>query len=168
MKRKPMSAVQRALFKMRRARSVDEGNHCADELARAARKDLQEVIDLYRSERANAFALVWCLQGMTDDAVLDVATHALRHRDGNVRWAAAEVLKHFSRRTLIPVFIAALKDRADMVKVVAVEWLKSHGDAGAIDPLERLSKLPRMIKHSPGTVEQAKEAVRRLRKTRNQ
>jgi hypothetical protein len=97
--------------------------------------------------------------------VIDVAKHALRHRDGNVRWAAVEVLKHSSRRTLIPVFIAVLKDRADMVKGVAVEWLKLHGDSSAIGPLEQLSKLPKMIKHSPGTVAEAKEAIRRLRKT---
>jgi hypothetical protein len=58
-KRKPMSAVQRALLMMRRARSVDEGDDCADELAAAARKNPQEVIDLYYSTKDNAFALVW-------------------------------------------------------------------------------------------------------------
>lgn len=166
MKSKPMSAVQRALLKMRRARSVDEGDDGADELATAARRNPQEVIDLYYSTKDNAFALVWCLQGLTDDAVIDVAKHALGHRDGNVRWAAAEVLKHSSRPTLIPVFIAALKDRADMVKGVAVEWLKSHGNSSAVAPLELFSKLPRMIKHSPGTVEDAKEGIRRLQKKR--
>jgi hypothetical protein len=69
-------------------------------------------------------------------------------------------------RTLIPVFIAALKDRADMVKGVAVEWLKLHGDSTAIGPLEQLSKLPKMIKHSQGTVVEAKEGISRLRKKR--
>jgi hypothetical protein len=163
MKRKPMSAVQRTLLKMRRARSVDEGDDCMDELGTLARQDPQEVIGHYHSTRKNAFALIWCLQGMTSDDVIAVARHALRRRDGHVSWAAAEVLKHSARRELIPDFIAALKDRSSMVKGVAVEWLTLHGDASAIGPLEHLSHLPQMIRHSPGTVKAAKAAIRRLR-----
>jgi len=162
---KQKSAVRRALLKMRRARSVGEGDDCMDELATLARQNPRDVIDLYYSTKNNAFALIWCLQGMTNNQVIGVARHALRHRDGHVSWAAAAVLKHSARRTLIPDFIAALKDPSYMVKGIAVEWLKSHGDASAIGPLEQLSKLPRMIRHSPGTVKQAKSAVRRLRKT---
>jgi len=158
-----MSAIQQALSKMRKARSVDEGDDCADELARAARKDVKEIIDLYHTTKADAFALVWCLQGITEDAVIELFKQALQHKDSNVRWAAMEGLKHSSRRTLIPIFIAALNDRSDMVRGVAVDWLKSHGDASAIGPLQRLSKLPRLIRNSPGTVKQAERAVRRLR-----
>ena len=158
-----MSAIQKALSKMRRARSVDEGDDCADELARAARKNIKEVIDLYHTTKSDAFALVWCLQGLTENTVIELFKQALQHKDSNVRWAAVEGLKHSSRRTLIPIFVAALKDKSDMVKVVAVDWLKSHGDASAIGPLQRLSKLPRLIRNSPGTVKEAEKAVRRLR-----
>ena len=115
------------------------------------------------STKKDAFMLVWCLQGLTQDAVIELFKEALQHKDHYVRWAAVEGLKHSSRRSLIPIFIAALKDRTDMVKLVAVEWLKAHGDASAIGPLVRLSKLPSMIKNSSGTVKQAEKAVRRLR-----
>jgi len=142
---------------------VDEGDDYADELARAARKNVKEVIDLYHTTKSDAFMLVWCLQGLTDIAVIDLYKEALTHKDHYIRWAAIEGLKHSSRRALIPIFIAALKDRSDMVKGVAVEWLKSHGDVSAIGPLVRLSKLPSMTKNSSGTVNQAEKAVRRLR-----
>ena len=53
-------------------------------------------------------ALVGCLQGHTSNAVLDVLLEAVKHKDGQVRWAAIEGLKHFARPAPIPVFIAAL------------------------------------------------------------
>ena len=158
-----VSAVQQALSKLRTARSVDEGDDYSDELARAARQNLEEVIDIYYTSERDTFALVWCLQGLTRGPVIDLFKHALKNKDWNVRWAAVEGLKHSSDRTLIPLFIAALKDRSHLVKGVAVEWLTSHGDSTAIGPLELLSKLPSMIKNSPGTVKQAEEAIRLIR-----
>lgn len=158
-----VSAVQQALSKFRKAKSVDEGDDYSDELARAARQSLSEVIDLFYTTQDDTFALVWCLQGLTNNRVIDLYKHALKHKDPYVRWAAVEGLKHSSHRELIPVFIAALKDRSHLVKAVAVDWLTSHGDSTAIDPLERISKLPSMIKTSPGIVKQAKEAVSLLR-----
>lgn len=157
------SDVQQALSRLRKAKSIDEGDDYADELARAARQSLNEVIDLFYTTQEDTFALVWCLQGLTDDAVIDLYTHALKHKDQYVRWAAVEGLKYSSHPALVPIFIAALKDRSHMVKGVAVEWLRSHGDSNAIAPLERLLKLPSMIRTSPGIVNQAKEAVRLLR-----
>jgi len=71
-----MTAVQRALARMRQARSVDAGDDAADELARAARANLPEVIELLRTSRADTVALVWCLQGLTSKAVLDVLLEA--------------------------------------------------------------------------------------------
>jgi HEAT repeat protein len=161
-----VSAVQQALAKLRRARSIDEGDDYADELAKAARQNLDEVIELYHTTESDTFALVWCLQGLTGDAVIELFTRALKHKDHQVRWAAIEGLKHSHQPSLIPVFIAALSDRAHMVKLVAVEWLTSHGDARAIAPLERLLKLRSMIKTSPGIVKEAQEAVSRLRASR--
>ena len=158
-----VSAVQQALSKLRRARSVDEGDHYADELARVARQNLEEVIDLFYTTEGDTCALVWCLQGLLDGPVIDLFKQALRNNDWNVRWAAIEGLKHSSDRTLIPVFVGSLRDRSHLVKGVAVEWLKSHGDLTAIGPLELLSKLPGMIKNSPGTVKEAEEAISLLR-----
>ena len=160
---KMVSAVQQALSKLRTARSVDEGDGYADELARAARQNLEEVIDLFYTTEVDTCALVWCLQGLTDDSVIDLFKDALKNKDSYVRWAAMEGLKHSSDRSLIPVFVAALKDRSHLVKAVAVEWLTSHGDSTAIGPLELLAKLPSMIKNSPGTVKQAEEAISLLR-----
>ena len=157
------SAVQQALSKLRTARSVDEGDDYSDELAKVARQNLEEVIDLYYTSERDTVALVWCLQGLKHGSVIDLFKHALKNKDWNVRWAAIEGLKHSSDRTLIPVFVAALKDRSDLVKGVAVEWLKSHGDSTAIGPLEVLTKLPSMIKNSAGTVKEAEEAINLIR-----
>jgi HEAT repeat protein len=157
------SAVQQALSKLRKAKSRDEGDVYADELAIAARHNVNEVIDLFYTTQDDTFALVWCLQGVTSDPVIDVYKHALKHKDQYVRWAAIEGLKYFSHRTLIPVFIAALMDRSHLVKQVAVDWLKINGDSSAVDPLERLLNLPSLIRSSPGIVKQAKEAVSLLR-----
>jgi HEAT repeat protein len=148
---------------MRQARSVDAGDDAADELARAARANLAEVLALLRTSRADTVALVWCLQGQTSDAVLDVLLEAVKHRDGQVRWAAVEGLKHFTGPAHIPVFVKALRDRSHLVKGVAVEWLARHGDARAIAPLEQLIALPSMIRTSPGMVEEARRAIGRLR-----
>jgi HEAT repeat protein len=157
-----MTAVQRALAKMRRARSVDAGDDAADELARAARANLPEVLELLRTSRADTVPLVWCLQGQTTDAVLDVLLEAVKHKDAQVRWAAVEGLKHFTQPAHIPVFIAALRDRSHLVKGVAVEWLARHGDVRAIARLQQLIALPSMIKTSPGMVKEAQKAIRRL------
>jgi len=158
-----MTPIQQALLKLRKAKSVEEGDNLSDELAVLARKNLAEVIQFYYTTQSDTFALVWCLQSLTDERVRDVCTHALQHKDANVRWAAIEGLKHFTDPALIPVFITALKDRSHMVKGVAVEWLKKNGDTTAIAPLERLSIMPSMIKNSPGTVKLAKEAIAVLR-----
>ena len=140
-----MTAVQRALARMRQARSVDAGDDAADELARAARANLPEVIELLRTSRADTVAPVWCLQGLTSKAVFDVLLEAVKHKDGQVRWAAVEGLKHFARPAHIPVFIAALRDRSHLVKG------------------EQLIALPSMLKTSPGMVKEARKAIRRLR-----
>jgi len=87
---------------------------------------------------------------------------AVKHKDGQVRWAAVEGLKHFTQPAHIPVFIAALRDRSHLVKGVTVECLAKHGDARAIAPLEQLIALPSMTKTSPGMVKEAQKAIRRL------
>ena len=66
-------------------RSVDAGDDAADELARAARANLPEVIELLRRSRTDTVALVWCLQGLTSKAALDVLLEAVKHKDGQVR-----------------------------------------------------------------------------------
>lgn len=157
------SAIQQALARIRNARSVDEGDLASDELAEAARQNPAEVIALYRADGEDAFALVWSLQGLLDEPVLALFRDALRHKDSQVRWAAIEGLKHCASPALIPDFVAALKDRSEFVKPVAVEWLAVHGDARAIAPLEHLVSLPSQRKHSPGTVKSAEAALRRLR-----
>jgi hypothetical protein len=158
-----MSAIEQALAKLRKAKSVDEGDNCADELAKAARENLDEVIELFYATQSDTFALVWCLHGLTGEPVIELYKQALKHQDPYVRWAAIEGLKHAAQASLIPVFVAALKDRSHRVKGVAVDWLKAHGDAGAIAPLERLLTLPSLRKTSPGMVKQAEKAVKRLR-----
>jgi HEAT repeat protein len=160
---RPKTAVPRALDRMRGARSVDAGDDAADELARAARQNLPEVLELLRTPRADTAALVWCLQGQTSKAVLDVLLEAAKHRESQVRWAALEGLKHFTHPAHSPVFMAALSDRSHLVKTVAVEWRARHGDVRAIAPLERLIALPSMVKTSPGLVRQARATIRRLR-----
>lgn len=160
-----MSAIQSALARLRRARSIDEGDEAAAELARAAASQFDEVIDLYRATQGDAFALVWCLQGRTEERVIDLFLSAFKHHDAQVRWAAIEGLKHSRRPSLIPVFINALKDRSHLVKLVAVEWLKSNGDARALGPLERIISLPSMARTSPGIVRTAREAIDRLNDT---
>jgi HEAT repeat protein len=160
---KYMSAIEQALAKLRKAKSIDEGDDGADELAKAARQNLDEVIELFYTTQSDTFALVWCLQGLTRAPIIELYKQALKDKDSQVRWAAIEGLKYAAQASLIPVFVAALKDRSHMVKAVAVDWLKAHGDASAIAPLERLLRLPGLIKTSPGTVKQIEKAVKHLR-----
>lgn len=157
------SSIQSALARLHRARSVDEGDECAEELARAARQNIGEVIALYPAAGRDAGALVTSLHGLTERRVIEFFTEALKHRDKYVRWAAIEGLKYAPDPALAPLFIGALKDRADLVRLVAVEWLKLHGTPSAIGPLEHLSRLPSLIKYSPGTVALAAEALNALR-----
>lgn len=158
-----MSEVQQAFSRFQKARSRDEADTYIAELAKAARQNPHEVIALFHTTKKNQFALVWCLHGLTDDAVIELYKRALNEKEKYVRWAAIEGLKYSSQPTLIPTFIAALNDRSPSVQGVAVEWLKTHGDSRAVGPLERLSKLPSLIKNSPGITKQAIEAVRLIR-----
>jgi hypothetical protein len=155
--------IRKILARLRRARSVDEGDACVDELWDIARRDPQPILDAYRRSRTNRFALVWCLQGLTSDAVREVLADAVTSPEANVRWAALEGLKHFHDADLTPLFATALKDRYDMSKCVAVEWLAAHGDARAIAPLERFAALPSQIRSSPGLVKRAQATLVRLR-----
>ena len=157
------SEIHKILAELHRAKSVDEGDACADKLAQAARKNVDEVIHLYYSTETEASALVSCLHGLTDKPVIDVYKHSLKNKDQYVRWAAVEGLKYSTDPALIPVFVAALKDRSHLVKLVAVEWLKSHGDSSAIGPLEVILASSSLMKNSPGIINQAKKAVKRLR-----
>lgn len=157
------SEIQRILARIHRAKSIDEGDEYSDELSRAARRNIDEVIRLFHTKRDDTFMLVWCLQGLTNPRVVEIFKQAIKHKDQYVRWAAVEGLKHSTKSELIPTFIAALNDRAHIVKLVAVEWLKVNGDASAIGPLERIIKLPGVGKDSPGIVKEAKEAVKYLR-----
>jgi hypothetical protein len=157
-----MSAIQEILARLSKARSIDEGDDISDELAKAARENPQEVIDLFYANHSDIFSLVWCLQGQTNEKVVHLFLDALKHMDANVRWAASEGLKHSRSSELIPVFIDALKDRSHMVKGVAVEWLKANGDARATEPLRRLTEIPSMIRTSPGIVKEAQDALARL------
>jgi len=72
-----MTAVQRALARMRQARSVD----------------LPEVIEVLRTSRADTVALVWCLQGLTSKVILDVLKGVA------VEWLA----KHGDARAIAPL-----------------------------------------------------------------
>jgi hypothetical protein len=159
----PASPVQAALAKIRTARSVDEGDRYAAELARAALDNPQEIIDLYHPDHEAAMTLVRCRQGQTAEPVLDLFRQALRQRSPYVRWAAAEGLKCSPRANLIPLFNAALRDRAHLVIAVAVEWLVSLGDQTSIPALERLLTLPGLARSAPGVVNAAEQAVQRIR-----
>jgi HEAT repeat protein len=118
-----LSPIRTAVARIRSARSVDEGDEYSDELAEAALRDPQEVIDLQRAGDEDAFTLVWCLQGQTSQPVLGLLLEAIRNRSSYVRWAAVAGLKHFTQPDLIPVFIAGLRDRSHFVKLAAAEWL---------------------------------------------
>ncbi len=88
---------------------------------------------------------------------------ALRDRDAFIRWAAAEGLKHCEDERLIPVFCRALRDRAHLVKAVAIEWLGTHGDDRAIAPLERLFELRSLEKSAPGLLTAAARSISSIR-----
>jgi HEAT repeat protein len=156
--------VEEVLARLRRAKSVDEGDEYADQLAKIAKRHVAEIIDLYSTRRNQAVLLVWSLQGLLEPRVLRLFEAALKDRDAGVRWAAAEGLKHTTDRSYIPAFCAALKDRYDLVKCVAVEWLATHGDRSAIAPLRRLLSLPSFRKNSPGLVKTIERALPRLAK----
>ena len=158
-----MTDVQRVLAKLRKAKTRDEADLLTGELARAAQQSPVEVVDLYYTRRKQIFSLVWCLHGLKNEAVIDLYQHALNHKDKYVRWAAIEGLAYSHEPALNAVFVAALKDRSPMVKGVAVEWLKSHGDSTALGPLERLVGLPSLATIAPGIVKQAKAAMRLIR-----
>ena len=159
------TAVRQALARLREARSRDECDDRSAELGAAAQLDPSEVIDLYQAAESedDAFSLVWCLHGLKTKPVLDLYQEALKHEDSYVRWAAIEGPKHSRDPALIPAFLGALRDRAHLVKSVAVEWLEAHGDSRALVPPEHLIERPSLIRNSPGIVEHAKKAVSRIR-----
>ena len=153
------SAVQQALSKLRkRSQSMRAMTTLMNWRRQPGKTSTKSLIFSTTRERTDSCS-VWCLQGLTNDRVIALFRHALKHKNQYVRWAAVEGLKHCTDRKLLPVFIRALRDRSHVVKGVAVDWLTTHGDSTAIEPLERLLGLPSMIKNSPGTVARARKAI---------
>lgn len=162
----PNATSERArdiLARMRRARSVDEGDDLGDQLAALARRSPRTIAELYASEHQSRVLLAWCLRGSTHPAALAVLLDARRQPDAQLRWAAVEGLKHLTDPEWTPVFAEALADRYHLSKCVAVEWLAAHGDERAIGPLEKLVASATLQRTSPGLVTQARAALERLR-----
>jgi HEAT repeat protein len=159
-----LTPIRAALAGIRSARSIDAGDEYSDQLAKAALRNPQEVIDLYHAGEEDPFTLVWCLQGQTSERVLKLLREAIHHRSSHVRWAAIAGLKHFRRPGLMSVFTAGLRDRSHFVKLGAVEWLANNGDETAIPGLRRLLTLPNLARYAPGIVTAAANAVERIEK----
>ena len=153
-----------ALGSLAQSHSRDQYEERLAALARLAVEHPNEIIALYHAGAFDQMPLVWCLQGQSSNAVIDLFHEALKHSNQYVRWAAAEGIDRSGRRDQVAVFVEALKDRSHLVRGVAVGYLKRHGDASALPGLTYLAGLKSMRRNSPGTVKTAEEAIKAIRK----
>jgi HEAT repeat protein len=158
--------IDLALRSLAQSRSRDQYEERLAALARLAVEHSNEIISLYHAGAFDQMPLVWCLQGQSSNAVIDLFHEALKHSNPYVRWAAAEGIDKSGRRDQAAVFVEALKDRSHLVKGVAVGYLKRHGDASALPGLTHLAGLKSMRSNGPGTVKAAEEAIKAIRERR--
>jgi HEAT repeat protein len=156
--------IDLALRSLAQSRSRDHYEERLAALARLAVAHSHAIIALYHAGAFDPMPLVWCLQGQSSPAVMDLFHEALKHSNPYVRWAAAEGLDKSGRSDQAAVFVEALKDRSPLVKGVAVGYLQRHGDASALPGLTHLAGLKSLRRHSPGTVKTAEEAINAIRR----
>jgi HEAT repeat protein len=152
-----------ALRSLAQSRSRDQYEERLAALARLAVEHSHEIIALYHAGAFDPMPLVWCLQGQSSHAVMDLFYEALKHRNPYVRWAAAAGIDKSGRSDQAAVFVEALKDRSHLVKGVALGYLKQHGDVSALPGLTHLAGLKSLRSTSPGTVKTAEEAIKAIR-----
>jgi hypothetical protein len=158
-----VDAIDLALRSLAQSHSRDHYEERLAALARLAVEYPNDIMALYHAGAFDHMSLVWCLQGQSSNAVMDLFHEALKHSNPYVRWAAAEGIDKSGRRDQAAVFVEAIKDRSHLVKGVAVEYLKRHGDASALPGLMHLAGLKSMRRNSPGTVKTAEEAIKAIR-----
>lgn len=158
--------VDLALKSLAQARSRDQSDERLAALSTLAVEHSNEIVSLYHAAAFDEFSLVWCLQGQSSKAVIDLFHEALQHGNPYVRWAAAVGLDKSGLTDQATAFVEALRDRSHSVKGVAVEYLKRHGDESALLGLTHLAGLKSMRRSSPGIVKTAEEAITAIRNRR--
>ena len=154
--------IDAALAGLGAAGTRDEYEHWLSRLAQAARAKPDEIISIFRRGGFEPIPLVWCLHGHASPIVTCFFSELLAHRDQYVRWAAAEGLVASGRSNFEPQFIAALRDRSDLVKGVAVYYLRRHGSRRSLPALRHVLTLKGLSKRSPGILSEAKAAIGRI------
>jgi HEAT repeat protein len=109
------------------SRSRDQYEERLAALARRAGEYSHEIIALYHAGAFDQMPLVWCLQGQSSNAVIDLFCEALKHSNQYVRWAAAAGIDKSGRSDQAAVFVEALKDRSHLVR--ASPWGTCSGMA---------------------------------------
>lgn len=96
----------------------------------------QPVIDALETHPQHAVSLVWALGSSKSPLALEALIQASTHKEPWVRWAAAEGLVRFKRKTLLPVFHRLLRDRSSTVAFTALEGLHKLKDPRSKEALE--------------------------------
>jgi len=96
----------------------------------------QAVIDALKIYPKHTVSLVWALGASKSPLALEALIQATSHKEPWVRWAAAEGLVRFKRKTLLPVFHRLLRDRSSTVAFTALEGLGKLKDPTSKEPLE--------------------------------
>ena len=107
----------------------------------------------------HTFSLIWALGASRQKVAVDKLIDHVKHQDKWVRWAAVCGLARFSRKSLLPPLLLALRDRSNRVRFVALEGLTKVADRTAIEPLKRYLTNKRL---KPGARRIATELLNKL------
>lgn len=129
------------------------------------------LINRFEKGKLSEFCIYWALGSARGGHSIDVLIAGLKSKDPFSRWGAAESLIQRRSKRAVPMLIAALTDRASMVKFTVVQAMKSnkmYRRHEALPALRRILASKSMRKHSPGTVATAQEVIAMLETTVNQ
>jgi hypothetical protein len=101
---------------------------------------------------------------------IDVLIGGLKHKDPQVRWAAAEALVARRVKRAVPALLEALKDRSTWVQSTIVFAMQSHRmyrRPESIPALERILANQRIRESSPGLWRAAAELLQRIEAKRS-
>ena len=149
-----------AMESLASAKDRDEHHELLCKLAPIAAKNICQIFNSFSAKDFPKFDVVSSLRGQTSNDAIKLFCLAITDENKYVRWAAAEALSICSGTTVENALIAALDDRAKLVKGVAVSAMKVLKPAAAIPQLTKIAKSQWLLKTSPAIVEAAQDAIR--------
>lgn len=149
------------LARLAAARSRDEHDDRAGELAKIAPRYLEEIDRLFDAGTYYRMSLIWSLIGETSPRAVALFEKAIADKDPYTRWAAAKALACCRSSRASGLLVAALKDRSHFVKGTAVDAMAmaSLRNPDAIPQLEKIIASEHLRRSAPGIVRAAHKAL---------